>query len=71
LYENQANQVTDFLTQMMFKELKDEALKRSLDVSFEFPEAAPSLPALGKKVVEEVDEFKPAFDRRSLDEELS
>lgn len=34
LYEKQAGQVTDFLTRKILDELKEEALKRSLDVSF-------------------------------------
>jgi hypothetical protein len=46
LYEKQAGQVTDFLTNMMMRELKNEAIKRSLDVSFEFPSEDESIPKL-------------------------
>lgn len=79
LYDKQAAQVTDFLTRMMLEELKGEALQRSLDVSFEFPEvehpksslAAEHLPSLTKRQELASDDLKPAFDRHSLMEELS
>jgi hypothetical protein len=38
LYEKQTSEVTKFLADVMVNELKEEALERSLDISFEFPE---------------------------------
>lgn len=38
LYEKQGNEVAKMLTDVIFKEIKEESLNRSGDISFEFPE---------------------------------
>lgn len=45
LYDKQTAQVTQFLTDIMVNELQEEALDRSLDISFEFPEEYTQIPA--------------------------
>lgn len=44
LFDKQTAQVTQFLTDVMVNELHDEALERSLDISFEFPEEYNQIP---------------------------
>lgn len=44
LYDKQSAQVTKFLADIMVNELKEEALDRSVDISFEFPEEYNNIP---------------------------
>lgn len=44
LYDKQSAQVTKFLADIMVSELQEEALDRSLDISFEFPEQYNNIP---------------------------